>query len=169
MPELVAPNVSVHASFVEALIEYHADGRYLDLDPAALRRAPAFGQYAERLRARADDGWEAPEGRVRETALWWVEGIVYLGRVSIRHVLNEQLERRGGHIGYDVRPSARRRGHGTRMLAAALPVARSLGIDPALVTCDAANLASRRIIESAGGRLQDELDGELRFWVPTTP
>ena len=39
-------------------------------------------------------------------------------------------------------------GHATAMLAAALPVARSLGIDPALLTCDDDNIASRKVIEA---------------------
>ena len=39
------------------------------------------------------------------------------------------------------------------MRAAALPVARSLGIDPALVTCDESNTGSRRVIEGNGGML----------------
>ena len=55
------------------------------------------------------------------------------------------------------------------MLAAALPVAYELGIDPVLVTCDTDNAASRKVIESNGGMLEDERNGKLRFWVPTTP
>jgi len=73
----------------------------------------------------------------------------------------------GGHIGYDVRPAARRRGHATRMLALALPVAHTLGIDPALVSCDVDNVASRRVIEHSGGKQENESAGKLRFWVPT--
>ena len=92
----------------------------------------------------------------------------YLGRLAIRHRLNQRLLDRGGHIGYDVRPSARRQGHATAMLAAALPVARSLGIGPALVTCDQANAASRLVIEANGGVLEDQRGRELRFWVPTS-
>jgi len=53
------------------------------------------------------------------------------------------------------------------MLHAALPVARGLGIDIALLTCDVDNEASRRVILSAGGVLEDQRDGKLRFWVPT--
>jgi predicted acetyltransferase len=52
------------------------------------------------------------------------------------------------------------------MLAAALPVARSLGIDPALLTCDADNIASRKVIEANGGVLEDSRHGKLRYWVP---
>jgi len=53
------------------------------------------------------------------------------------------------------------------MLAQSLPVAANLGIDPALVTCDTDNHASRKVIEAAGGEYEDERHGKLRFWVPT--
>ena len=53
------------------------------------------------------------------------------------------------------------------MLAAALPRAHAMGIDPVLVTCDVDNVASRRVIEANGGVLENELQGKLRFWVPT--
>ena len=53
------------------------------------------------------------------------------------------------------------------MLAQSLPVTAGLGIDPALVTCDTDNVASRKVIEAAGGELEDERHGKLRFWVPT--
>jgi predicted acetyltransferase len=75
----------------------------------------------------------------------------------------------GGHIGYVVRPSVRRQGHATAMLAAALPVAASLGIDPVLVTCDHDNLGSRRVIEANGGVFEDQRDEKLRYWLPTRP
>ena len=54
------------------------------------------------------------------------------------------------------------------MLAEALPLAAGLGIDPARVDCDADNVASRRVIERGGG-VDEERDGSLYFWVPTTP
>lgn len=101
------------------------------------------------------------------TELWWVDGEEYLGRVGVRHRLTPTLLEIGGHIGYDVRPSARRRGHATEMLRQALGVARGLDIDPALVTCDIDNVGSRTVIERNGGVLEDERRGKLRFWVPT--
>lgn len=85
----------------------------------------------------------------------------------IRHRLTASLREIGGHIGYDIRPSARRHGHATAMLAAALPVARSLGIDRALLTCDADNLGSRKVIEANGGVLEDKSGDTVRYWVPT--
>lgn len=66
-----------------------------------------------------------------------------------------------------MRPSARRRGHARAAFLAGLPYARRLGIDPALVTCDTDNVASRKIIEAAGGVFEQEFDGKLLYWVPT--
>ena len=54
------------------------------------------------------------------------------------------------------------------MLARALPVAAALGINPALITCDEDNIASRKVIEANGGQLDDQRATELRFWVPTS-
>ncbi|WP_220449151.1 GNAT family N-acetyltransferase [Nonomuraea mesophila] len=68
-----------------------------------------------------------------------------------------------------VRPGARRWGHATAMLAAASPIARSLGISRALVMCDRTNTASRRVIESSGGELLDVTALKRRYWVPTAP
>jgi predicted acetyltransferase len=110
---------------------------------------------------------DKPPYRVPETVLWYIEGTTFIGHVSIRHRLTEWLLDQGGHIGYDVRPSARRQGHATAMLAGALPRANRLGIDPALVTCMRDNFASRRVIERAGGELEDERQGRLRYWIAT--
>jgi predicted acetyltransferase len=108
-----------------------------------------------------------PDGWVPATTYWWVDGTEYLGRLQIRHRLTPWLLGAGGHIGYDVRPSARRRGHATAMLANALPIAAGMGIDPVLITCDVDNVASRRVIEVNGGVYENERFGKLRFWVPT--
>jgi predicted acetyltransferase len=54
------------------------------------------------------------------------------------------------------------------MLAAALPVARGLGIDPVLITCDEDNTGSRKVIEANGGVLEDIRHGKLRFWAATS-
>lgn len=101
------------------------------------------------------------------TTLWYVEDDTFLGRLAIRHRLTPFLLERGGHIGYDVRPTARRRGHATAMLRRALPVCRDLGIDRVLVTCDTTNTGSRKVIEAGGGEFEDERGGKLRYWIRT--
>ena len=178
MPQLVEPCVQVHASFLAAMSEFRAERRGGPDDDSMIGselrafgadwEAPeAFAGYVEHLRAQALEETARPPGWVPCTTLWYVEASTYLGRLAIRHRLTPQLLEVGGHIGYDVRPTARRRGHATAMLRAALPVARGLGIDRALVTCDTDNVGSRRVIEANGGVLEDERHGKLRFWVPT--
>ncbi len=55
------------------------------------------------------------------------------------------------------------------MLREALPWCREIGIDPVLVTCDTDNVASRRVIENAGGLFEDKRDDKLRYWIPSSP
>ena len=182
-PRLVAPAVDYRASFLEALAEYQAEGRHLELDLARMADPRELARFVAALRADADEpgatdryalaafGHEPDDppfdGYVPQTVLWWAAGWEYIGRLNIRHELNEGLLRSGGHIGYVVRPSARGCGHATAMLAAALPLAAALGIDPARVDCDVGNVASRRVIEKNGGLFEREEDGSWFFLVPT--
>lgn len=180
MPALITPNAAVHGSFVAAMHEFQDEGRGAPDDHTGIgveiRRFGAawadpagFGRYVGWLRALADEAAPKPEGWVPATTLWWIDGTEYLGRINIRHRLTPSLLEWGGHIGYDVRRSARRRGHATAMLAGGLSVAAGLGIDSALITCDVDNVGSRRVIENNGGVFDDERGGKLRFWVPTRP
>ena len=127
-----------------------------------------FASYVWRLRADALEESPRPEGHVPATTLWWIDDDEYLGRLAIRHRLTARLREVGGHIGYDIRPSARRRGHATALLAAALPMAHDLRIGLALITCDEDNIASRKVIEANGGVFEDTRDGKRRYWVPTS-
>lgn len=171
MPQLRTPTVEVWASFVAAMTEFQDEGRdgARDYWPGDERWSTPthFRAYVRWLREQTWEDAPRPAGYVPETILWWIEGKEYLGRLAIRHRLTPQLREVGGHIGYDVRPSARRHGHATAMLRTALPLARALGIDRALITCDADNLGSRKVIERNGGTLADRRGNKLRFWVPT--
>lgn len=180
MPELRTPTVAVWRSFREGMAEFAAEGRGDERDATMIGsdlRDPSrrwdserhFADYVAGLRADALESTPRRPGWVPSTTWWWVDGHTWLGRAALRHRLTPHLLELGGHIGYDVRPSARRRGHATAMLRAILPHAYALGILEALVTCDIDNLASRRVIEANGGRLEDERNGKLRFWVTTAP
>lgn len=179
MAELSPPTVRVRRSFLAAMAEFRGEGRGDAADETMIgseirefghswSSPEGFTSYVRWLRAQALEDSPRPEGYVPSTTLWWVNGEDYLGRIAIRHRLTARLREVGGHIGYDVRSSARRRGCATAMLRAALPVARTLGIESALVTCDVDNVASRKVIECNGGVLEDQRGDKLRFWVPTS-
>lgn len=88
-----------------------------------------------------------------------------IGMVCIRPFLNDTLRKTGGHIGYSIRPTERRKHYGTRLLQEALEVCRSIDLRRVLVTCDRENLASRGVIENGGGKVDsefyDETSGEV--------
>jgi len=129
-----------------------------------------FEGFVSKLISHAQ-GENLPEGYVPCTELWLVDGSEFIGNVSIRHRLTEYLETHGGHIGYDIRPSQRGKGYGSKLLELALPLAKDLGITRVLIMCDSKNEASRKIIEKNGAvprdGVTDSETGEttLRFWI----
>jgi predicted acetyltransferase len=171
MPELKLPGMEMRTSFVEAMGEFQREGRGQDQDHSLLGEEIRDGRWAD---AETFAEFIAEVRTISSTVLrvpctiwWWCDGTTYLGRIAIRHELNERLRRKGGHIGFDMRPSARRRGNGTAMLKAALPKARELGLQHVLITCDEDNLGSRGVIEANGGVLEFVGEGHRRYWVTT--
>lgn len=102
-----------------------------------------------------------------------MDGDEVLGAIALRHDLNDFLLRAGGHIGYGIRPSARRQGLATWALGRTLDEARKRGLARVLLTCADGNIAPARTIERHGGVLKDvrqtELGRSRRYWIELAP
>jgi len=134
------------------------------------RTHAAFAAFVLKL-LDAVEGKGMPVGYVPGSTYWLVrDGTAIVGTSNLRHELTPLLREEGGHVGYAICPSQRRKGLATRMLAMVLDKARALGLTRVLVTCDKPNVASARVIIANGGVLEDEADlagGTVlqRYWI----
>lgn len=175
--KLSRPDSRYATSFADALRE----GLHLHQEPEdEIRRVET--DFDGWLREKFDlsipvqlaDGSFTP--RVPHSDFWLVDddGRFY-GRISVRHEISTKaLQTIGGHIGYAVRASERRKGYGHLMMQLVRPLVREIGLQKALITCRDDNAGSIRIIEAAGGILQDKIvreDGlgiQRRYWIDYT-
>lgn len=139
-----------------------------EIIPYAIRKVDYhnFDRYIDSLELK-----EAKNGLVPDSTFFCLdeERNIFVGAVNIRHYLNENLLLNGGHIGDGVRPSERRKGIATQMIALALDECKNLGIDKVLMVCDKNNIGSAKSIINNGGLLENEIevDGivKQRYWI----
>jgi predicted acetyltransferase len=171
MAQLMRPSAQFersHASFIAEVLD-----RGEKLVPYVLAEVgDNFADYLAMLERNAR-GIDLPHGHVPSSTFWLLDDAGEIVAVShLRHALTESLLSYGGHIGFGVRPSARRQGYATETLRQTLSEARKLGIDDVLVTCDKGNIASARTIVSNGGVFSGEEYLEAhssvvqRYWIP---
>lgn len=122
--------------------------------------------------------------RGREARKGWVLSNTWLtvrksdnrvvGIIDCRSALTDFLRQYGGHIGYCVRPTERRKGCAVEQLRLALEKYREAGEKRVLVICDKSNTASRRTILANGGVLENEVEDQpglgesgilQRYWI----
>ena len=150
----------------EMMSEWNAAGE--KIVPYAIRKNDYrdFDYYLEHLEIK-----EETDGRVPNSTFFCLDPDrdIFVGAVNIRHYLTEELLLNGGHIGDGIRPSERRKGYATAMIALALLEAKRLGIQRVLMVCDKDNIASAKSILNNGGVLENEIlvDGimEQRYWI----
>ena len=137
-----------------------------------LRRYADPADWLAAVRSYADPA-TVPEGKVRASQFLCLRQADdrLLGMIQIRHTLNDYLRNYAGHIGYSVRPSERRKGVATWMLAAVLPFCREIGLERVMIACEPWNQGSRRTILANGGvytqtvhEPEEDIDLE-QYWI----
>ncbi len=163
---LVKASNQYRTQISDMLEEWNATGE--KIIPYAIRRLDYhdFAYYCANLEVTDTSG-----GLVPDSTFFCLdeERNIMVGAVNIRHYLNESLLLNGGHIGDGVRPSERRKGIATKMIALALDECRRLGMEKVLMVCDRENIGSAKSIQNNGGILENEIevDGvvEQRYWI----
>ena len=77
-----------------------------------------------------------------------------VGTINVRWNLPEAMLRFGGHIGYGVRPTERRKGYNKINLYMGLQEAQKIGLDKVMIDCSVDNLGSDKSIKALGGVLE---------------
>ena len=172
MLRLVRPTEVYAEQVMQYKAEMQRNGDTLD-GCAGLEDVQFFAEWADfenRLRRKYGEGYVPSEVFLAVRA----EDDHLVGILDYRHPLTPFLKQFGGHIGYSVAPSERRRGYAGEMLRQALAVCREYGESRVLLTCDKTNEASRRTIVKNGGVLENEVpdtvglcDGGIiqRYWI----
>ena len=97
-----------------------------------------------------------------------------IGMINIRHHLTPKMLVHGGHIGYGIRPTERRKGYNKiNLYLGLLKVLEEFNLDKVMLDCDVKNLGSDKTIQALGGVLErtdiDDYDGVLTnvYWINT--
>lgn len=164
--QLERPTIALKNAFLDFTADWEQNGG--EIIPTAFRLCGRT--YEEWLQNAIEQETKVPPQFVTASCFCLTDSSGrMLGAIQIRHRLNEALLARGGHIGYGVRPSERRKGYAAAMLSLALPEAKKLGIGRVLITCSKNNAASAHTILRCGGVLENEVpeNGRVtqRYWI----
>jgi len=123
-----------------------------------------FPEYLDK-NINFSEGIGLDEKYVPQTIYWLIVNDKPVGIGKLRHYLNDNLKIVGGHIGYSIRPSERKNGYGNLILKEILKEAQKMNISEVLLTCDAINIPSRKVIEKNNGVLESTENGECKYWI----
>lgn len=168
MIRLIEPNKKYLKSYIEAYDEYENN----NVQTYAFDDARSYDIFLKYDNYKNEKNLKP--NRVGANYFWLVddEKEFFIGEISIRHKLTDELLKYGGHIGYGIRYSEWNKGYGTFMLKLALEQAKIMGISKVLITCDDDNFSSAKIMEKNHMELQDKteniIDGQKvitrRYW-----
>ncbi|GAE32704.1 GNAT family N-acetyltransferase [Halalkalibacter hemicellulosilyticus] len=166
---LTKPSIDLKEEYLSFYKEWLDSGE--NMIPWVIEKDPSNFEKMVQFLMDNEKGVNLPDGWVSDSTYWLLNNDRrIIGVVNIRHQLTEFLLNSGGHIGYGIRPSERRKGFATKLLFLSLEKAKELGIKKVLVVCDETNLGSYIVITKNGGIPDSDFteeDGNIvnRFWI----
>lgn len=167
--KLVSPSVELKESYLEYINEWRDSKEKIvpmSADPNYLK----FEDMLEKWDEESTDKVLARRLVPANTYFLVDDNNKIYGSLNFRHYLNDHLQLVGGHIGYGVRPSERKKGIASNMLKLGIDIIKSEHkLDKVLITCDKSNIGSAKTILANGGILENEvIDGDKtiqRYWI----
>lgn len=173
--KLIKPTIEHRIQAKEMLEEarkYDADNPDIWAGYSSMQKYEKYEDWLEKLENDLDFE-NIKSGRVSAATYFSVRKSdnKIIGIINIRYELNEYLENFGGHIGYSIRATERKKGYGKKQLELALDKCLEISIDKVLITCRENNIGSEKVIKSCEGIYEDtrysekEKDNLKRYWI----
>lgn len=173
--KLIKPTIEYKEQAEEMMKEarkYDADNPDIFAGYSSMQNCKSYEEWLDKLDADLDFENIKP-GRVPAATYFSVRKSdnKIIGIINIRYELNEYLENFGGHIGYSIRATERRKGYGRKQLLLALEKCLEIPISKVLITCIENNISSEKLIKNCGGIYEDTRYSEeekynfKRYWI----
>ncbi len=165
---IIKPSFELKEAIWEYRQEYFDHGETQINGSCGLARANNFDEWLELVLSIEKDKLR---NNVHASTFFSVRKIdrKIIGSIQLRHFLTPELEKHGGHIGYGIRPSERRKGYGKQQLLLVLEVAKDMKIPKVIISCNKENIASSQTAIGCGAILTGEnfYDGkeQLIYWI----
>lgn len=167
---LVDPNVRYKDSFLKFVADVKKSGyeTYEHYSKAEVN----FEEFIKEL-FEYSRGINIEEGWAPCTTYWLVSDLEIIGVIRIRHHVDSEELQGAGHIGYEIISKERKKGYGTRILELGLIKARGMGLNEVLITCDAKNMGSNKIINKFNAEyistiIDDESGNDVTQYIVST-
>lgn len=157
MARLVLPSEKYRTTYCETK-RANTAVQNADWNTFQVEQFDEYVAYIRKLALGKDIGKATPQSRY-----WLIDGEKFIGEIHIRHRPSGQVI--PSHIYYEIAPQYRGQGYGKLILKLGLRKVKKLRLHTVTIVCHKENVASRRIIESNGGVLREEIDSQYVFAV----
>jgi len=170
MRKMDVPKIEYMPSFIEGLKNGYRLDNEDPLTAAGIQKIENdpelfFNNFVERKTTLPADYKDADGNPIQRSEFWCVEENEFIGRLNLRHALNEKLLNSAGNLGFEVVPKYQQQGHASFMLNFGLDFFRhNTEVDKVLIITSDSNFQSIGFIEKHQGILEDKIQRPDNTW-----